>query len=290
MNAFERFIHFFQTSMPTPTWFGWFHLIWLVLMIGICSLVIIFRKKISQKSVKYILLSMSCILIFLEIIKQLEYSFHWDETTQTASWDYQWYAFPFQFCSTPMYIMLMAGLCKKNLFRDALYSYLATFALFAGLCVMIYPGDVFCSTIYINFQTMIWHSSMVIIGVLLWATNSVEYKHKTFLKALCVFASMLVIALFMNFIWKWSGGLETGETFNMFFISPYYTCTLPILSEIFVKAHYIVFLLCYTLGFCLAGYIFVLIPMAIKYINNKILLKKQNNKIDNGINQTKEEK
>ena len=69
-------------------------------------------------------------------------------------------------------------------------------------------------------------------------------------------------------------GLETGETFNMFYISPFYPCTLPVLNIIYEKTPYIVFLLCYILGFLLAGYIFTLIPILINRINLKIKLKK----------------
>ncbi len=274
MNAFEKFLYAFQSTMTKPSILGWYHILCFLLMITASVLVVVFRKKISEKGVKYTILTMSIILIVFEIIKQLIYSFNYDEITQTVTWDYQWYAFPFQFCSTPMYIMLIAGLCKKNLFRDCLYSYLGTFALFAGLVVMFYPGDVFSSTIFINIHTMLWHGSMVVIGVLLWATHSIEFKQKTFLKACGVFLVVLLLAMLMNLIWKWAGGLETGETFNMFYISPFYPCTMPILSIIYDKAHYIVFLLCYVLGFLLAGYIFTLIPILINKINLKIKLKK----------------
>lgn len=265
MNLFEKFIYAFQKTMQTPTIFGWFHILWLFIMIVACVLIIIFRKKISQKGVKYTILTVGILLILFEIMKQLVYSFNWNEETQTVTWSYQWYAFPFQFCSTPMYLMLIAGLCKKNLFRDSLYAYLATFALFGGFIVMVYPGDVFTSTIFISIHTMLWHSSMVVIGVLIWATNSIEFKQKTFLKALCVFASMLAIAMLANFIWKWAGGIETGQTFNMFYISPYYSCHLALLSTIYANAPYIVFLLCYILGFSLAAYIVTMIAFAINY-------------------------
>ena len=51
------------------------------------------------------------------------------------SYNYAWYAFPWQFCSTPMYIGLLAGLSKGKL-HDHFCAYLATFALFAGTAVM----------------------------------------------------------------------------------------------------------------------------------------------------------
>ena len=113
MNSFEKFIYFFQQTMTKPTIYGWYHILWLFILILICSLIITFRNKISQNAVRYSILIISISLILFEIMKQLTYSFNWNENTQTATWNYQWYAFPFQFCSTPMYLMFIAGICKK---------------------------------------------------------------------------------------------------------------------------------------------------------------------------------
>jgi hypothetical protein len=47
----------------------------------------------------------------------------------------------------------------------------------------------------------------------------------------------------------------TNDTFNMFFISWKYPCTLPVLSDIYPKVPYIIFLLIYIVGFAIAGFI-----------------------------------
>ena len=167
-----------------------------------------------------------------------------------SAWSFQWYAFPFQFCSTPMYLMLIAGILRRGKVYDCIINYLATFALFAGLCVMIYPGDVFTFYIGINIQTMFWHSSMFVIGFMLLATRSVEFKFKTILKASYVFLIMLALALCMNILWHFYG---TDATFNMFYISPYLPCTLPLLNIVYANTPYIIFLIIYIIGFILAA-------------------------------------
>ncbi len=278
MTGFEKFVHFFQGKMNTPTILGWYHLLCFGIMLLACILIIIFRKKISQKAVRFIVLGIGILLVVLEIIKQLEYSFSWDESSQTASWSYQWYAFPFQFCSTPMYLMVLAGSLPNCKVRDAIYSYLGTFALFAGLCVMCYPGDVFTSTIFINIQTMVWHGSMVVVGILLLSTQAFAIEHKSILKAGIVFLIMLLTALLMDCIWAWAGGLQTGQTFNMFYISPYYPCTLPIFDIIYSSTHYILFFLVYVIGFILSAYIFLLVAIGIKKLYVKIQEKRNINK------------
>ena len=61
---------------------------------------------------------------------------------------------------------------------------------------------------------------------------------------------MLAIALVMNIIWHYYG---TDATFNMFYISPYYPCTLPLLNIIYDSVPYVIFLILYIIGFVLAA-------------------------------------
>lgn len=240
-----------DASMNTPSLFGWFHLLWLGITIATTYALCRWGKG-KERSV---ILWTTLIVIFLEIYKQINYSFSY---TKGITFDYQWYAFPFQFCSTPMYVGLLAALTHGKLHK-ALCSYLSTFALFAGLCVMFYPGDVFIDTIGINIQTMICHGSMVVIGIYLLATGYVELTHKTVLKALPVFAVCVFLAAGMNEIAHIAG---LKETFNMFFISPYWECTLPVYSLIHSALPFPINLLLYIAGFTAAAFI-VLAPFVV---------------------------
>ena len=133
MHFLGRIIEILDYKMNKPTLYGWFHLLFFALAI-IAGIVLIKKVKASDvKKVRNVLLVTSVTCIILEIYKQFNYTFGFDGIKITA--DYQWYAFPFQFCSTPMYIGLLAGLIKKEKIHNALCAYLATFALFAGLCV-----------------------------------------------------------------------------------------------------------------------------------------------------------
>ena len=259
-------IRFLDLEMKTPEMYGWFHLLaWAITLVttwAVCH----FFKKPSEKTVRKILFITSVTVIFLEIYKQTCFTFSYDGTTITA--DYQWYAFPFQFCSTPMYVGLLASLIKRERVHKALCAYLSTFALFAGTAVMFYPSTVFMSTIGINIQTMICHGSMIVIGIFLMFSGYVKVEHKTILKAIPVFAITLLSAICMNEIAHLSGLLET-EDFNMFFISPYCEPSLPVLSLIQPLVPFPVELIIYIAGFSLAAYIMLLIALGVKNLHNK---------------------
>lgn len=261
---FNDFVNFLQTEMPVPSAYGWFHLLSIAIVIGLSIFLGIKFKNASEKKVKIFLLITSIILILFEAYKQLVFSYSY---SQDGVWDFQWYAFPFQFCSTPMYVCLIASLIKKGKVQECLYSFLATFSLFGGLLVMLVPGDVFIEFIGINIQTMVHHGAMVVIGVVLYASKSIKLQHKTILKACYVFFTLVGIALAFDCIYYWLGGTETC---NLFFISPYFPSTLPVFSVLWQNLPYLLFLLSYILGFSIIAYVVLLVVMLI----NKCLQKK----------------
>ena len=238
------FLDFLDMKMERPPLYGWFHLLWLGILIASCVLVYVFRRRFTDKAINLTLLLTGLLVILLEVYKQLVFSYK--PNGGGYEWSYQWYAFPFQFCSTPMYLMFTAGILRKGKVYDALTSYLATFSLVAGIIVMLYPSTVFIDIIGINIQTMICHGSMVFIAVMLLATKKVKIEWKTLLKGILLFAIMSAIAIILNVVWHFFG---TEETFNMFFISPFYPCELPLLGLVYDNVPYIVFLLIYLIGF-----------------------------------------
>lgn len=100
--------------------------------------------------------------------------------------------------------------------HDALCAFLATYAVFAEICVMVYPADVFVKTIGMNIQTMVCHGSMIAVGIYLLFSGHVALEHKTILKALPVFLVSAIRVIVLNEIAFWSKLLEQ-HTFNMFF-------------------------------------------------------------------------
>lgn len=251
----EKLITVLDTKMTTPPLYGWFHILSLALMVLVTVVLCKAHRKGDTKQVIHVILWTALISIFLEVYKQFNYSFSVGENG--IVFDFQWYAFPWQFCSTPMYIGLLAGLTKKGKIHDACCAYLATFSVFAGLCVMAYPGDVFIRTVGINIQTMICHGSMVMLGVYLLFTGHVKLEQKTIVKAVPVFAAVVGIAMIMNEIAYQTGLLET-DTFNMFFISPYCDPSLPVYSLVQAVLPYPICLIVYIAGFTAAAYLILL--------------------------------
>ena len=239
----QSLLEFLNGEMNQPQIYGnitqsWFQYVSIILVV-IGSIMSVTRLKgIDEKKLNRVLIIFSSILIVFEIYKQVIFSYQ-------TNWSYQWYAFPFQFCSTPMYVGLAAGLVKHRKVKNALIAFLATYGLFAGTAVMIYPATVFVSTIGINIQTMVHHGGMVILGLGL-LINHVEVKWSSLLKASVVFASLMVIAMIMNGLFNQF--IDNG-TFNMFFINHRFENGIPVLMIFQPLVPHVIFILIYFFGF-----------------------------------------
>ena len=115
MKTYEKILCLLQTEMEVPQIFGWYHILW----IGIVavSLVALFfaRKRYSEKQLKLVMAIYGIGSLVLELTKQIIWSFNYDAVTGVVTWDYEWYAAPFQLCTTPIYIAInpTANLRKK---------------------------------------------------------------------------------------------------------------------------------------------------------------------------------
>jgi hypothetical protein len=256
--------------MTVPKPYGIFHLVFFALSIIIAIILCATQKNGDDKRVRRVVFITAVIVTVLEIYKQINYSFSYGDAIK---FDYQWYAFPWQFCSMPMYVGLLTGLFRRGRVHNALCAFLATYSIFAGICVMIYPNDVFTGAIGINIQTMICHGSMITVGIYLLYTEYVKLSHKTILGAMSVFASAVTLAVIFNEI-VYHSGIAGGETFNMFFVSPHFEPSLPVYSSVQAVVAYPWCLIIYIAAFSAAAYAILLLAMLVKKIYLAIRNKK----------------
>lgn len=255
----EELFRILNWRMEIPGLYGWFHLMSFAL--SFLALAWLCRThRPGPDRVRKVVFRTSLLVLALEIYKQIVYNLSY---TAETGWQVhmQWYSFPWQFCSMPMYVGLLAGIIKKGRVHDALCAFLATYSVFAGLCVMLYPADVFIDLVGVNVQTMVCHGSMLTIGGYLFYTGHVKLKHQTVLKAMPVFAVCIAIAMLLNETAYRTGLLAAGHTFNMFFISPYCAPSLPVYSAVQACIPYPYCLIIYILVFTLAAYLILLLAM-----------------------------
>ncbi len=182
------------------------------------------------KKVRKTLLVLGVLLLFMEIWKQcylyfVYFSGHYDV----------WY-FPFQLCSTPMYLCILSPLFKERN-RKKISIYLQNFAMLGGIAALLVPdGFIHPGHPLLSFHGYLWHILLLVISVLSFLQLSGEMPKeknidlkKTFqdyLGGLQVFLLLSGIAEIINIV------LHPYGDCDMFYISPYHLSSQPVFHEI----------------------------------------------------------
>ncbi len=252
--------------MTTPSEWGAWHIISILLTALACVGFGFLMRRASNKALRVFLAVWGVVLILLEIMRELVFGL--SVAGEVATWDYSWFLFPFQFCSMVLYTSLIAGIIRPSRLQKYLLSFLSTFCMLAGFIVMLVPSQVLCHFTFINVQTMVHHGGMLVIATVVLSSGHARLDFKNVLQGFAVFAVCAVTALALNVAAVKIFNIR--ETFNMFYISPYFDCPMPVFSAIYKAVPYPVFLLLYLVGFvggtCLVVYLVKLFKLLVKMI------------------------
>ena len=267
MNFFERIIVFLQHEMTRPKPFGWFHLLFIGLTIFSIVILFLLRKKYNDKQLKIVLFIYGFIAFVLELLKQIIWSF---EFGGSPKWDYPWYIFPFQLCTTPIFVSLICLFLKKGKVRDSLLSYLSFITILGSFMTIIIPTSCFVETTLVNIHTMYLHCGSFVVSIYLLISGEIKLDKQNLINSFKVFIIFIIIALFLN-ITFYNFNLINNEEFNMFYISPYFVSSLPVYNVVYENTPYIIFLLFYIISICIGGSVIYIISNLIGKMYRKII-------------------
>lgn len=265
---FVNILQLLQLEMEEPTAWGWYHIMWLCITICIIYALYKIRKNHSEKQLKMVLGTYAGITLMTEFLKQVSWSFSLNDISELIEFDYTWYSFPFQLCSTPMYVCLICLFLNKSKIRDYLLSYVAYITILGSLSAVFMPDTCLVSDILVNIHTMCLHYGSLVVSIYLLMSGEVPLKMQQLKRGICVFFGLTLFANFLNII-IYNSGILLDETFNMFYISPYFVSELPVFNMIQQNAPYIVFLSTYIITLSLGGWIIYEVARYIQYINKK---------------------
>ncbi len=202
-----------------PQAYGPFHIAFAVLSIAIIVGVCFLMRKNSDRTFRAVMLSVGLLLIFSEVYKQLY--FLW----AAGDRGYDWYIFPYQLCSVPMYLSVAVGCMKKCRVRDALCNYLATIGLLGGLMAYIEPSGILNEHYFTLIHSCVWHALLIFFALYILFTGNAGRHFKDYRAALWVLGGVVLCATALNFIFRHK------PDFNMCYISPFYNTPLAVFSS-----------------------------------------------------------
>ena len=252
---------FLQMDMQTPKPYGWFHIMFL--MLSFITIFILYKKrnKYNEKQLKLVLGIYGIISFILELLKQLSWAYDID----TNTWSYSWYSAPFQLCTMPIYVSLICLFLEKSKIRDYLLSFLCFYTILGSIATMIIPNSCFVKDILVNIHTMYLHCGSFVLSIYL-LINEIKPTKQNIIGSFKIFIICVLLALTLD-ISFYNLGFIGNNTFNMFYISPYYESSLPVFNIIYNKLPYILFLSIYIITLTIGSLIVFFITKQIKKRN-----------------------
>jgi len=169
-------------------------------------------RKLSEKQNRKLLMGLGLFLILFEIYKITFRYF----IVYNCDLDSMWWLFPFQLCSIPMYLCLIAPLLKNKTVSGAMYDFMLAFNLFGGFIAFIEPSGLIHNYWTLTIHAFLWHMTLVFIGLYLGFSGRAGVKLENYKRAVLLYLILCAIAFGINCaFWRVSGG-----TMNNFYIGP----------------------------------------------------------------------
>lgn len=197
-------------EMQKPKAYGTFHLTFTFVGLAICILLAYLLRGLSEKGNRRLLLGMGTFLLLTELYKQLFYTYYIGGGT------YQWWIFPFQLCSIPMYLCVIAPFIKRPRVRHGMYAFMTTFNLLGGIMAFAEPSGIVHGYWTLTLHAFLWHMTLVFLGLYLIASGRGANTLRDYRDGVLTFLALCVIAFGINVAVNY--GL--GEHINMFFVGP----------------------------------------------------------------------
>ena len=132
---------------------------------------------------------------------------------------YNWWYFPFQLCSVPMYLCLILPLFKHTphcRMEKCICTFMQDFALLGGVMALAEPSGLMHPYLLLTLHGFLWHFMLIFIGLYCAMTGLGGRTPGDFVSMLPLFLACVCIATFINVASHPYGNAD------MFYISPYY--------------------------------------------------------------------
>lgn len=210
LECLDRFFESFSCSMTPPPAYGPFHILYTLVAFALCAVAAWKLRKVSDRTARWILLSVGLVLILSEIFKQFFCAFALNDNK------YHWGEFPFQLCSVPMYLCVIAPWLKPGKVQRGMYSFMVLYNLLGGAIAFTEPSGLLHSQLFLTIHSLGWHTLLVFIGLFLCFSKRGGNEKGDYRSATVTFIALCAVAFLLNsFVQN-----ILSEQMNMFFVGP----------------------------------------------------------------------
>ena len=226
--------------MDAPAMFGVFHILaaaavtaasfWAARILSVPAATGIAPVKANTRFDR-ILAVTGWILIITEIYKQL---FLYYIVNNGA---YDWWFFPFQLCSVPMYLCILLPFTGGRL-RDAFITFMATYTFVSASAALAFPEDFLRSYVTLTAHGFLWHGILLFISLFILFSHQADLSHRGFARAAVLFIMLSTAAIMINVLSEsrmtaaHDAHLIPNSFAAMFYLNPYHISPQPIIGTI----------------------------------------------------------
>ena len=166
---------------------------------------------------------------------------------------YDWWYFPFQLCSIPMYLCLLLPFIKPRMSCrcvKAVHTFLQDFALLGGVMALAEPSGLMHPYLVLTLHGFIWHFILIFIGLYCAFAGLGGQSLSEFADTLPFFCGCAAAATFINVASHPYGNAD------MFYISPYYPNGQVVFHQIALTIGTVPGNILYLLSVVLGGFLF----------------------------------
>lgn len=257
-NIITEFLKMTAWRMEAPKIGSAFHIITVLVLslIAVTAALTLARKSDDHTRIK-VLGVLGWVMLASEIYKQLFLYFIVNGQT------YDWWFFPFQLCSVPMYMCILlpffyrsSGSIRSSgriqtlsTESDAggsgrvMVTFMCGFTFVSAVAALIWPEDMLRPYVALTWHGLIWHGILLFISVMIGLSGMADLTRKGFLKSVLLFLALCCAAVMINVlaepiavshpVYPESAGSAGIISYpNMFYLSPYHASAQPVVREI----------------------------------------------------------
>lgn len=208
--------------MTPPKPYSAFHL--LIVLVGSCLAVLLAgllgKRAHTAPSARRMLFSCGVLLALMELYKQA--FLYWIE----FQGHYDWWYFPFQLCSIPMYLCLATPLLRSERALRRSAAFLQDFGLLGAVMALAVPPGLMHPYWTMTLHGFLWHLILLFLGLFCRTAGLSGRNMRDYAEILPFFVLCCLIALAIN------AAAGPNSDADMFYLSPFHPSSQPVFHEI----------------------------------------------------------
>lgn len=139
---------------------------------------------------------------------------------------YNWWYFPFQLCSIPMYICLALPWIPSKQLRSILLAFLMDFGLLGGIFAFFDTAGMHYGYAPLTIHSFGWHILLILLGIYAGLHPDTDHSRTGYIGSILFYLSCCLIATTVNLTF------DRFDLINMFYINPHYRMSQKVFCHI----------------------------------------------------------